>query len=244
MLTTNNSENWDLKCQKSKMTDFCQRTEQLIGCESYQKIKNSVILIVGVGGVGGYAAEFFARAGVGNLVLVDFDKVENSNINRQIIATSKTVGEFKTEVLKQRLLEINPDISVRIFTQRFNEESAEKILGEKFDFVVDAIDSVKDKTSLILFAKRAGFKVISAMGAGNRFDIPSFDVKDIFKTQNDGLAKAMRKNLREAGVSELPCVCAKSQAIKLSGVVGSISYYPPACASVICAYVLNEIIKG
>lgn len=222
--------------------DFSERTIALIGEERYQKIKNSAILIVGTGGVGGYVAEFLARAGVGRMTLVDGDVVDKSNLNRQVIALQSNVGQPKTEVIKQRLSEIDPKIVVTAKQMRFNALTEEEIFSENFSFVVDAIDSVADKVRLIAAARSRGVKIVSSMGAGNRFDIPSFEVKDIFETSNDGLAKAVRKKLRDLGISDVPCVCAKSQAAKIDGVIGSISYYPPACAAVIAAYVINQLI--
>ena len=224
------------------MDEFSQRTVALIGQEKYQKLKNSVILIVGVGGVGGFVAEFLTRAGVGNLVIVDGDRVEQSNINRQIIATQESVGKYKVDAFKERLLLINPQLNLQTFAKRFNKETKDEILANTYDFVVDAIDSVKDKTDLIIEAKSRNLQIVSAMGAGNRYDLPMFEVKDIFKTENDGLAKVVRRNLRLAGIKDVPCVCAKSVANKSDGVVGSISYYPAACAAVIAAFVVNKLI--
>ena len=224
------------------MNDFSQRTVALIGAEGYQKLKNSVILLVGTGGVGGYAAEFLVRAGVGDITVVDGDDVEPSNLNRQIIATADTVGMPKVEALKSRLLSINSGLKITALKRRFCSGNADEIFSREFDFVVDAIDSVKDKVSLISAAKSRGVPIVSAMGAGNRYDIPSFAVKDIYSTSGDGLARVMRKKLREAGVDSLPCVCAQSAPVAADGVIGSISYYPAVCAGVIAAYVINKLL--
>lgn len=224
------------------MEEFSQRTISLIGKQNYQKLKNSAIPIVGVGGVGGFVAEFLARAGVGNIAIVDGDKVEQSNINRQIIATQHSVGKHKVNVLAERLLSINPQLNINTFAKRFNSETKDEIFTHRYDFVIDAIDSIKDKTELIVEVKKQNLQIISAMGAGNRYDTPVFEVKDIYKTTNDGLAKIMRKNLRQAGVKDVPCVCAKSIAVNSDGVIGSISYYPAACACVIASFVVNKII--
>lgn len=224
------------------MNDFSQRTVALIGAEGYQKLKNSVILLVGTGGVGGYAAEFLVRAGVGDITVVDGDDVEPSNLNRQIIATADTVGMPKVEALKSRLLSINSGLKITALKRRFCSGNADEIFSREFDFVVDAIDSVKDKVSLISAAKSRGVPIVSAMGAGNRYDIPSFTVKDIYSTSGDGLARVMRKKLREAGVDSLPCVCAQSAPVAADGVIGSISYYPAVCAGVIAAYVINKLL--
>lgn len=224
------------------MDEFSQRTISLIGEENYHKLKKSVILIVGVGGVGGFVAEFLTRAGIGSLVIIDGDKIEPSNINRQIIATCNSVGIYKVDAFRERLLSINPQLKLHTLAKRFNKETKDEIFSYNYDFVVDAIDSVKDKTELIIEAKNRNLQIISAMGAGNRYDLPAFEVKDVYKTENDGLAKIIRKNLRQAGVKDVPCVCAKSIANKSEGVIGSISYYPAACASVIAAFVVNKLI--
>lgn len=224
------------------MQEFSQRTVALIGEESYQKLKNSNVLIVGLGGVGGFVAEFLARAGIENMTLVDGDDVEKTNLNRQIIATCDTVGIAKTEALSKRLTTINPDIRLDCKKNRFNQNTVDEIFDKGYDFVIDAIDSVADKVLLIITAKQKNVPVVCAMGAGNRFDIPSFEVKDIFKTENDGLAKVVRKKLRENQIKDVPCVCAKSNSRRVEGVIGSVSYYPAACAAVISAYVVNKLI--
>ena len=224
------------------MEQFSQRTVALIGEESFDKLKNSNVLIVGLGGVGGFVAEFLARAGISSFTLVDGDKVEQTNLNRQIIATQNTIGMDKTEALCQRLLSINPSLNIKTKTKRFNQNTIDEIFDKEYDFVIDAIDSVPDKVLLIVTTKQKQMPIVCAMGAGNRFDIPSFEVKDIFKTENDGLAKVLRKKLREKQIKDVPCVCAKSNSQRVEGVIGSISYYPAACASVIAAYVVNKLI--
>jgi len=226
------------------LTDVFARTKLLVGEEGFNRLAKSHVLVAGCGGVGGFAAEFLVRAGVGQITIIDFDTVEATNINRQVIATHKTVGQSKVTVLQGRLLEINPGLKITVINERFCGQTAQKIFGNKFDFVVDAIDKVNDKADLIEMSKNKNCKIVSAMGAGNRFDIPAFEVKDVFKTTDDGLAKALRKKLREKGVTALPCVCAKTQAEKIDGVIGSISYYPAACASVLAAYVVNELLKN
>lgn len=224
------------------MQGFAQRTVALIGDESYQKLKNSNVLIVGLGGVGGFVAEFLARAGIESMTLVDGDEVEETNLNRQIIATCDTVGMAKTDALAKRLSNINFNIKLDCKKTRFNKNTIDEIFDKEYDFVIDAIDSVADKVLLVVTAKQKNIPVVCAMGAGNRFDIPSFEVKDIFKTENDGLAKVVRKKLRENQIKDVPCVCAKSNSHRVEGVIGSISYYPAACASVIAAYVVNKLI--
>ncbi len=219
------------------------RTEILIGKENINKLNTKIVTIVGVGGVGGYVAVMLARAGIDNIVLIDFDKVCPSNINRQIVAYNSTIGKSKVEVLKNMIEDINPNAQVKIFDEKLTEENVEKLIN-KNSFVVDAIDSVKDKIALICYCKDNDIEIISAMGAGNRFDIPNFQIMDIEKTHDDGLAKVVRKKLREIGVKGLNVAISTSSAIKTDGIIGSISYYPVACACVISSYVVNKIINS
>lgn len=219
------------------------RTEMLIGKENCEKLKNSHITIVGLGGVGGYAVVMLARAGVNNFTLIDFDKVEETNINRQIVATTKTIGKFKTEVLKEMLLEINPNCQIQIYTTRLTEDNISSLISKDTDYCIDCIDSVKDKVSLCSYCYFNEIPIISAMGAGNRIDIPEFKVIDLYKTANDGLAKVMRKKLKEKGVKNLEVVAPASPALKNIDGVGSISYYPAMCGCVLSAQVLNKLLK-
>ncbi len=222
---------------------FTERTELLIGKEGLQKLNNSHVAIFGVGGVGGYTCEMIARAGVGEITIIDFDVVSKSNINRQIIALNSTVGKLKVDVLKERLLDINPDLKVNALPIRFSEDTINDVFSLKFDYVVDAIDIVTNKITLIKTCHEKGINIISAMGAGNRCDIPEFQVADIYKTYNDGLAKVMRKKLRELGINKHKVVFTKSLPVPGAEVVGSISYYPSMCGCVLASYVINELIK-
>ncbi len=220
------------------------RTEMLIGKENCEKLKNSHVTIVGLGGVGGYVAIMLARAGVSNFTLIDFDKVEESNINRQYVATIDTVGRYKTEVLKNLMLEINPQINIEIKTERLTEENLSSLINITTNFCADCIDSVKDKVALCSYCYFNNIPIVSAMGAGNRIDIPEFKVMDLYKTTNDGLAKAMRKNLKEKGVKKLQVVAPISPALKNTNGVGSISYYPAMNGCVLSAYIINSIINS
>ncbi|MBE7076252.1 MAG: tRNA threonylcarbamoyladenosine dehydratase [Clostridiales bacterium] len=221
---------------------WTDRTEILFGQEGLEKLKKSRVAVVGIGGVGGYVALMLARAGVENLVLVDFDKVDETNINRQVVATTKTVGSYKTLVMKQMIEEINPKCNIETFEDRFCKETAENILSLKIDYVVDAIDSVKDKVELICCCKQKGINIVSAMGAGNRKNIPQFKVLDIYKTSNDGLAKVMRKKLRESNIESLDVVASEEKGEKTEHTaIGSVSYYPAMCGCVLSAFVINKI---
>ena len=220
---------------------WTDRTELLIGKDNLEKLKNAYVTVIGLGGVGGITAVMLARCGIGRLRLVDFDKVDETNINRQVVANTKTVGKNKTDVLEEMILDINPSCKVEKFSTRLTKESIYNLISND-TFVVDAIDSVKDKVELCDYCYKNEIPIISAMGAGNRYDLPNFKVLDIYKTSNDGLAKLMRKLLRERGVKKLNVVACESVAEKKVP-VGSIAYYPTMCGCVICAYIVNELIK-
>lgn len=220
------------------------RTELLIGKDNCEKLTKAHVTVVGIGGVGGYVAVLLARAGIGNLTLIDFDRVDETNINRQIVASQSTIGKLKTEVLKEMIKSINPGCNITIFSERLTETNVKDMIQSEDNYVVDCIDSVKDKVALCSYCYFNKIKIVSAMGAGNRFDIPNFYVTDVFKTSNDGLAKVMRKALKEKGVKNLDVVTSKSVAVKTNiKEIGSISYYPCASACVISAFVVNNLIN-
>lgn len=220
---------------------WLDRTKSLLGEDGIKKLQNASVTIVGVGGVGGEVAVLLARAGIGRLRLIDFDVVDETNINRQAVAYTNTVGKKKTDVLAEIIKKINPNCLVEAISKRLTKENVGELLENSF--VVDAIDSVQDKVELIDYATKNNLQIVSAMGAGNRFDYPYFKVVDIYKTSNDGLAKVLRKKLKERGVKKLQVVAPESVAQKISP-VGSISYYPVACATVVSAYVVNQILAN
>lgn len=166
-----------------------QRTEILIGENGVKTLSQKSVLVVGVGGVGGYVCEMLVRAGVGNICVVDFDKIDTTNINRQIIALHSTVGQAKVEAIKKRMLDINPKLNIKAQCQKLSSENINEVLSDKFDFVVDAIDDVENKILLIKTCQDKGLRLVCALGSGNRFAIPKFEVVNISKTENDGLAK-------------------------------------------------------
>ncbi len=226
------------------MADIFDRTKLLIGDNGLQKLKSSNILIVGVGGVGGYALEILTRSGVGNFTIVDGDNVDITNINRQIIATHSSIGKPKVEVFDSRMKDINPNVNVRALNLRFNKESCDLIFDRHYDYVIDAIDSVQDKLLLILTAKQKKLNIISAMGAGNKLEMTEFEVVDIFKTKNDKLAKKMRKLLKDNGITSLDTVTNNAIPIQTeSHVIGSISYMPPLAGIKLGGYVIQQLIK-
>lgn len=188
-----------------------ERTELLIGKENIEKLKNARVAVFGIGGVGGYTVEALARSGVGTLDLIDNDKVSESNINRQIIATHKTIGQYKVDVAKERILEINPKAVVNTYRIFYLPEAAAAFDFSKYDYVVDAIDTVSGKIQLVMAAKEAGVKIISSMGAGNKLDPTAFEVTDIFETSVCPLAKVMRKELKSRDIEHLKVVYSKEK---------------------------------
>lgn len=190
------------------------RTEMLIGAEALKKLSQSKVAIFGIGGVGTYAVEGLVRAGVGKFVLVDDDCICLTNINRQLHATRKTVGRPKVEVMKERILEINPKAEVTTHQKFYLPETADELLCEDYDYIIDAIDTVTGKIDLVVRAKERQIPIISSMGAGNKLDPTRFEVADIYKTSVCPLAKVMRKELRNRGISSLKVVYSKEEPIK------------------------------
>lgn len=196
------------------MLNQFSRTELLLGKEAMERLSKSRVAVFGVGGVGGYVCEALVRSGVGGFDLIDDDKVCLTNLNRQIIATRKTVGQYKVEVMKERILEINPEADVRIHKCFFLPENAEDFSFEEYDYVVDAVDTVTAKIELILRAKGNNIPIISSMGAGNKLDGSQFRVADIYKTKVCPLAKAMRRELKKRGIKNLKVVYSEEKPIR------------------------------
>ena len=196
------------------MLNQFSRTELLLGKEAMVKLENARGAVFGIGGVGGYVCEALVRSGVGAFDLIDDDKVCLTNLNRQIIATRKTVGQYKTEVMRDRILDINPKADVRIHNCFYLPENASDFDFSEYDYVVDAVDTVTAKIELIMRAKEAGTPVISSMGAGNKLDASAFRVADIYKTKVCPLAKVMRRELKKRGVKKLKVVYSEEQPIR------------------------------
>ncbi|MDY3771290.1 MAG: tRNA threonylcarbamoyladenosine dehydratase [Lachnospiraceae bacterium] len=196
------------------MLNQFSRTQLLLGPEAMEKLKNARVAVFGIGGVGGYVCEALVRSGVGAFDLVDDDKVCLTNLNRQIIATRKTVGKYKTDVMKERILEINPDAEVTVHKCFFLPENADTFPFEEYDYVVDAVDTVTAKIALVMKSQEAGVPIISSMGAGNKLDASAFRVADIYKTKVCPLAKVMRRELKKRGVKKLKVVYSEEQPVR------------------------------
>lgn len=243
------------------------RTELLIGTEGLNKLKDSKIAVFGIGGVGTFTVEALARSGVGKFVLVDDDDICLTNINRQIHALRSTVGKAKVEVMKSRILDINPKAEVVTFKELYNSESADRLLADDYDYVVDAIDMVSSKLDLVERCKKRNISIISCMGAGNKLDPTRLEVSDIYKTSVCPLAKVMRKELRKRGIKDLKVVYSKEEPItpleidssncKVSCICpnkdrtcavkhqipGSVSFVPSVAGLIIAAEIVRELIK-
>lgn len=239
------------------MSERFSRTELLLGKAAVEHLAACRVAVFGIGGVGGYVCEALARSGVGAFDLIDNDKVCMSNINRQIIATEKTVGKYKTEVMKERILDINPEAEVNIYNCFFLPENASDFPFEKYDYVVDAIDTVTAKIELVMQCQKAGVPIMSSMGAGNKLDPTKFRVTDIYKTQMDPLAKVMRRELKKRGVKNLKVVYSEEEAIRPVGnadseadssgrrsTPGSTAFVPSVAGLIIAGEVIKDLTAG
>ena len=235
-------------------SEIFSRTELLLGKEAMERLYAARIAIFGVGGVGGYALEALVRSGVGNITVVDADRVSVSNINRQIIADTKSVGLLKTEAAAHRARLINPQVNICEVPIFYSKENADEIDLSQFDCIVDAIDSVSSKIELIARADAAGVMIISSMGAGNKLDPTAFEVADIYKTSVCPLARVMRKELKARGVKRLKVVYSKEEPIRAvatdtenAGIKrhapGSIAFVPSVVGLIIAGEVIKDLIK-
>ena len=220
------------------------RTARVIGDDALEKISSSSVIVFGLGGVGGAAAESLVRSGVGRIGIVDKDTVDITNINRQIIATDKTVGMNKTDAMEERLLSINPNVRIDKYNLFYLPETADEIKLSEYDFIVDCIDNVTAKLELISRAKRAGVSVISSMGTGNKLHPEMLEIADISKTSVCPLARVMRRELKLRGINKVPVVYSKEEPVKTgSSVPGSTSFVPPVAGYLITSYVVNQLIS-
>lgn len=239
-----------------RMSKQFQRTELLLGQDGVQRLSEACVAVFGVGGVGGYTVEALARSGVGKFVLIDNDQVCITNINRQIIATHKTIGRDKVDVMKERILEINPEAKVEVHKCFFLPECADKIDFSSYNYVVDAVDTVTAKIELIMQAKKAGVPVISSMGAGNKLDATKFEVTDIYRTSVCPLAKVMRRELRKRGIEALKVVYSTEEAMKPCALPeedkqggkrqtpGSVAFVPSVAGLIVAGEVVKDLIGG
>lgn len=240
---------------KQSMEQF-SRTALLVGAEGVDKLKNARVAVFGIGGVGGYVVEALARSGVGTLDLIDNDKVCLSNLNRQIIATHSTLGEYKVEAAKKRVLDINPAAVVNTYKTFFLPETAQEFNFFAYDYVVDAIDTVTGKIQLVMEAKRTDTPIISSMGAGNKMDPSAFRVADLSQTKVCPLAKVMRRELKKRGVEHLKVVYSEETPMMpweiaeqpsepaSKRIPGSNAFVPPVAGLIIAGEVVRELVRA
>jgi tRNA A37 threonylcarbamoyladenosine dehydratase len=226
----------------------------VIGEAGLEKLKGAHVAIFGVGGVGSFSAEALARAGVGRLTLVDFDRIALTNLNRQLHALETTIGQYKVDVMKERLLTINPEMEINAVKLRYDAESSEEIFADGFDFVIDAIDMVTSKIHLIVTCDEKNIPMISSMGTGNKLDPTQLEIADLYKTSVCPLAKVMRKELKAKGIRRLavvystelpvePLLLDPNPANPRKVTPGSISFVPPVSGFFMASYVVRELLK-
>lgn len=232
------------------------RTQRLLGYDAMEKLNNAHVAVFGIGGVGGHAADALVRSGIGEITIVDSDEVAESNINRQLIATVKSVGRKKVEVMREHLLDINPDVKVNIKDCFFLPETREQFDFTKYDYVIDAVDTVTAKLALVEACQEAGVPIISSMGAGNKLDPTAFEVADVYKTSVCPLAKVMRKELKARGIKHLKVVYSKEiplEPIEDQGFIsdekrsrratpGSIAFVPSVAGLILAGEVIKDLV--
>lgn len=226
------------------------RTESLIGKDSLEILKNSKVIVFGIGGVGSFAVESLCRCGIGEISLVDFDTIDITNVNRQIHAMSNNIGKYKADEMKNRIELINPDIKVNTFKKKLDKNNIENFNLKYYDYVIDAIDTITSKIYLIKYCYENNINIISAMGAGNKLDPTRFKVVDIYKTSCCPLARVMRRELKKLGIKKLKCVCSdeissgeiiESDKIRKSS-PSSISFIPSTMGLIITSEVVKDLI--
>ena len=250
------------------MLDQFSRTQLLLGEESMKKLSDMRVAVFGIGGVGGYVCEALVRTGIGHFDLIDDDKVCLTNLNRQIIATRKTVGLYKADVMKERMLEINPNVEVNVYKCFFLPENADEFPFADYDYVIDAVDTVTAKVELVMKCKEMNVPIISSMGAGNKLDASAFKVADIYKTKMCPLAKVMRHEMKKRGVKKLKvvyseekptrpiedmsiscrthCICppgAQHKCTERRDIPGSVAFVPSVAGLIIAGEIIKDLTK-
>ncbi len=232
------------------MKEQFERTGLLLGKEAVEKLQEKRVAVFGVGGVGGFATEALVRSGIGKIDIIDKDVVSETNLNRQLIATTKTIGQPKVLVMKERIQDINPDCKVYAHECFYLPDTANQFAFEEYDYIIDAVDTVTAKLELVMRAKEAGVPIISSMGAGNKLDPTRFEVADISKTSVCPLAKVMRRELRKRGVTHLKVVYSKEEPLKPKEKIsdgskrvlpGSVAFVPSVAGLIIAGEVIKDL---
>ena len=236
------------------MDEKFSRTEMLIGNEGMKKLNDAKVAIFGIGGVGSFVCEGLARSGIGNFILVDYDKIDESNINRQLIATVKTIGKYKADLMKQRILDINPNANVEVHKEFYMADSQTEIITKDLSYAVDCVDTIMAKIAIVCKCNALDVPVISSMGTGNKLDPSMFEVADIYETSVCPLARIMKKDLRKRNIEKLKVVysqenpintndCAINQQNTKYKVKGSVSFVPSVAGLMIAGEVIKDIVK-
>ena len=235
------------------MDNKFSRTEMLIGNDGMEKLSNAKVAVFGIGGVGSFVCEGLARSGVGNFILVDYDKIDETNINRQLIATVSTIGRYKVDLMKERILEINPNANVETYKEFYMADCEIDIIKEDVSYAVDCVDTILAKIAIICKCDAIGVPVISSMGTGNKLDASMFEVADIFETSVCPLARIMKKDLRKRNIEKLKVVYSKEHPINTNDhpinqdrkfkVKGSVSFVPSVAGLIIAGEVIKDIIS-
>ena len=220
------------------------RTEALLGEQAMEKLKKARVAVFGIGGVGGHVVEALVRSGVGAVDIVDSDKVCLSNLNRQIIATESSIGKYKVDVMKERILDINPEAVVNVHKCFYLPETKDEFDFSQYSYVVDAVDTVTAKIQLVMEAAEAGVPIISSMGAGNKLDPTAFQVADIYKTSVCPLAKVMRRELKKRGIKKLKVVYSREQPVVKNAVPASVAFVPSVVGLIIAGEVIKDLAKA
>ena len=235
------------------MEDKFSRTEMLIGNDGMKKLNDAKVAVFGLGGVGSFVCEGLARSGIGNFILVDFDKIDESNINRQLIATVNTIGRYKADLMKERILEINPNANVEVYREFYTADSQIDIITQDLSYAVDCVDTIMAKIAIICSCDAIGVPVISSMGTGNKLDPTMFEVADIYETSVCPLARIMKKDLRKRNIEKLKVVYSKEHPINTNDcainqdrkfkVKGSVSFVPSVAGLIIAGEVIKDIVN-
>lgn len=220
-----------------------ERLISLVGKDKFSKLEKANILVVGIGGVGGYALEALIRSGIKNISIIDYDNIELSNINRQIITSVESIGKSKVEVAKKRALKINPDINITAFEEKLSSDNIDEILNKGFDYVIDACDTISTKVSIIEKSFIYKYKLISSMGAANKSDPSKISITELSKTINDPIARILRKKVKDLKIKKKIMVVSSSELPKKSKVLGTNSYIPGIAGLLCASYVINDITK-
>lgn len=233
------------------MEDKFSRTEMLIGNEGMEKLKDAKVAVFGIGGVGSFVCEGLARGGIGNFILVDYDKIDESNINRQLIATVKTIGKYKVDLMKERILEINPEANVEVYREFYMDDCKIDLITEDLSYAVDCVDTIMAKIAIVCNCDSLNVPVISSMGTGNKLDPTMFEVADIYETSVCPLARIMKKDFRKRNIEKLKVVYSKEHPINTNDceinkdkkfkVKGSVSFVPSVAGLIIAGEVIKDI---